>query len=166
MTKKNKVIFVDMDDVLVDFYSEASNNPYKIVNETRMWDPDFFLNLKPTRGSHTAIRKLMSMGFDVCILTQPLAGHPECYYDKALWIQIHFPQLYDKIVMTHNKGLAVGAYLIDDNLKWKEPFEKNGGTFLHFPYGSYNVHSGQEPESIWKTILMSIEYMEKSSDQS
>jgi 5'(3')-deoxyribonucleotidase len=150
-----------MDDVLADFYTDASNNEYKIVNESLMWDKDFFLNLKPTKGSHSAIRKLISMGFDVFVLTQPLAGHPECYYDKALWIQIHFPQLYDKIVMSHDKGLCLGKYLIDDNLKWKEPFENNGGKFLHFAYGSYNLENTRDPEFIWKDIIQQLELLEK-----
>ncbi len=152
--KKNKIIFVDMDDVIADFFKSAANNPYKLVDEVKMWDPDFFINLEPTDGSQHAIRTLQYMGYDIWVLTQPLSGHAECYYDKALWINKHFPQLYDKIIMTQDKGMLLGNYLIDDNkAKWQDKFEKNGGKFVHFPYGSYNQDQKVATKDIWRGLL-------------
>lgn len=148
-----KIIFIDQDDVIADFYESAKCIHTDEVIKSRMWQPSFFLNLKVIPGSQHAISILEDSGFDVWILTQPLAGHPECYYDKALWIQKHFPQLYKKIIMTQDKGMLIGDYLIDDNkVKWKEKFEKNGGKFIHFNYGGYNK-SNKDPEELWKEIL-------------
>ena len=83
-----------------------------------------------------------------------MAGHPECYHDKAKWINIHFPHLSSKIILTQDKGLLLGDYLIDDNKeKWKEKFEKNRGKFIHFVYGGYNKENSGKPEELWKDIL-------------
>lgn len=128
-----KIIYIDMDDTIADFHKAAVDDG-KVV-ESRMWNKDFFLNLEPIPGSKGAINDLSRMGYDLWILSQPLAESPESYTDKALWIQRHFPQLYNKIVLTQNKGLHVGDYLIDDNAeKWKTKFEANGGKFIHYPY--------------------------------
>lgn len=150
----NKLIFVDMDDVLADFYSAATDNPYKIVNENLMWEPNFFLNLKPTIGSQNTIRKLQKLGYRVMVLTKPLAGHPECASQKIEWIQRYFPQLHDQIILTHDKTIINGDYLIDDDLEsWKIGFEKNGGTFVHFQYGCYNIDGMRQPVHIWNDLL-------------
>lgn len=147
--KKSKILYVDQDDVLADFYKATWDNQTQRVQEELMWEPDFFLNLEPMLGSQHGIYMLQKMGFDVRILTQPLAGHPECYYDKALWVQKYFPSLTNKLILTQDKGLNLGHYLVDDNLeKWKEKFEQNGGKFVHFPYGGYNRHLF--PDSAYK----------------
>lgn len=151
---KSKVVFIDMDDVIADFYGAAKCKYTEEVLEARMWQSSFFLNLRVIPGSQYAIRELENRGYDVWILSQPLAGHPECYYDKALWIQKHFPQLYKKLILTQDKGMIIGDYLIDDNkVKWKEKFEKNGGKFIHFVYGGYNKENSGNPEELWKHIL-------------
>lgn len=143
-----------MDDVIADFYKAAWCSVDLKIKEERMWNPSFFLNLQPIPGAKYSLRELEYRGYDVWILTQPLAGHPECYHDKALWIQQHFPQLYNKLILTQDKGMLLGEYLIDDNLgKWKEKFEKNGGTFIHFRYGGYNRPDMMNPECQWKDIL-------------
>lgn len=149
-----KVVFIDQDDVIADFYKAAWCPVEQRIKEDRMWNPSFFLNLQPIPGAKYAIRELEYRGYDVWILTQPLAGHPECYYDKALWIQKHFPQLYNKLILTQDKGMLIGDYLIDDNkVKWQEKFEKNGGKFIHFVYGGYNKENSGNPEELWKHIL-------------
>jgi 5'(3')-deoxyribonucleotidase len=152
-----KIIYVDMDDVLADFYRDARDFHGK-VEEHRMWNDNFFLNLKPTPGAQGAMFDLEKMGFDVYIASQPLAESPNSYTEKAKWVQLHFPQFYKKLVLTQNKGLLLGDYLIDDNAKkWKESFERNGGKFIHFPYGGYNQNPTRvvppNPEGIWRSII-------------
>ncbi len=135
-----KIVYIDLDDVLADFYSAARCPDKGHVREHMMWDHEFFLNLKPIPGSQGALFDIEKMGFDVWILSQPLAEHPQSYVDKAKWVQLYFPHLYKKLILTQNKGLLLGHYLIDDNeKKWKEKFEKNGGKFVHFHYGGYNI---------------------------
>lgn len=131
---KNKLIYLDLDDTLADFYS-ASKNLHGTVDEYKMWHDEFFLNLRPIPGARGAVFDLQKLGYDIWVLTQPLAECFESYSDKAKWVQLHFPSLYKKIIMTQDKGLHLGDYLVDDNKeKWKEKFEKNGGKFVHYPY--------------------------------
>jgi 5'(3')-deoxyribonucleotidase len=156
--KKQSVVYIDMDDTIADFWSEARDPKTGDIREHMMWDKDFFLNLKPIAGAKGAIFEIEKMGYDIYILSQPLAESPESYIDKVKWIQIHFPQLYKKIILTQDKGLCLGDYLIDDNdTKWKEKFEKNGGTFVHFPYGGHTYAKDptlcRDPEQAWRDIV-------------
>lgn len=125
-------LFIDMDGVLADFVGALPIKERR-YNPPVMFEPGFFLNLRPMKGAISAIRELiLSDKYDLHILTQPGANCPISYAEKAQWICMWLPELKNKITMTQNKGLCVGEYLIDDSLKWKEPFEKNGGTFIHF----------------------------------
>lgn len=156
--KKVKTIGIDMDDCAFDFWGYARDPITGKVREHMMWDKDFFLNLKPMPGAKGAIFELEKMGFDLYIVTQPLAESPESYSDKAKCIQLHLPQLYKKIIMTQDKGLIKLDFLIDDNYaKWSEKFERSGGKFVHFPYGGYNYGSNPElcpdPEKSWRNIV-------------
>jgi 5'(3')-deoxyribonucleotidase len=152
-----KIIFLDMDDVLADYAKAAVDYNSKKVLEYKMWDKDFFLNLKPIPGAQGAAFELAKMGFDLHVLSQPLADGPESYSDKAKWIQLYFPHLYKKITLTQDKGLVRGDYLIDDNYKkWQNPFEANGGKFIHFEYGGYNhlsLETQPDPEMLWRQIV-------------
>jgi len=142
-----------MDDVIADFYKAAADSLGR-VQESRMYDKHFFLNLEPVPGAKAAVHELLKMGFDIWILSQPLANLPESYIEKVEWIQRHFPQLTNKIILTQDKGLNVGDYLIDDNeKKWKQKFEQNGGKFVHFPYGGYNPNGTNSPEGQWRWIV-------------
>jgi 5'(3')-deoxyribonucleotidase len=144
-----------MDDVLADFYSATWSEEDRRIQEEKMWNKDFFMNLKPIKGSQGSVYLLGKMGFDLRILSQPLAESPESYMDKAKWVGMHFPQLYKSLILTQDKSLHIGDYLIDDNLKkWKEKFERNGGKFVHFPYGGYNRdYIMKNPEKLWKDVV-------------
>lgn len=147
----SKIIYVDLDEVLADFSgSEALKKGNKVYGPPEMYVPDFFLDLKPVKGAHQIIYQLIQDGFDVQILTQPVANSPISYTEKAQWVLKHFPVLGGKINMSQDKGNFVGAYLIDDNTKWKEPFEKNGGKFLHF---NLIYSSGYMWKDIYEMIL-------------
>lgn len=129
-----KIVYIDMDDCIADFYKSAKDEN-GIVDEGKMYVKDFFFNLEPIPGALTNVRRIINLGYDVWILTQPLANSAASYEEKVRWINVWFPELYNKVIMTQNKGLHIGEYLIDDrDDKWKTPFESNGGTFLHFNY--------------------------------
>lgn len=151
---KSKILYVDMDDVMADFYKAARDPNTGKVREERMFDNCFFLNLDPVPGAQKAVFQLEKMGFDIYVLSQPFALLPESYQEKVEWVQRYFPQLTNKIILTQNKGLNVGHYLIDDNVKkWSIKFSNNGGTFVHFPYGGYNLEEMEDPEKAWSQII-------------
>lgn len=125
-----------MDDTIADFrgYHGFPKDVFPFdVHE--MYEPGFFLNLKTIHGALSGVRHIMRMGYDVQILSQPVAESALSYLEKVQWIGIHFPDLINKINLAQDKGQFIGEYLIDDNLpKWKEKFEANGGKFIHFEY--------------------------------
>lgn len=148
-----KVLYIDLDDTSADFFRAAKLPGTNQFDECMMYNKDFFFNLKPVGGACMAIRQLIRMGFDVWILTQPLATHHPSYSDKARWVQTWFPELTNKIIMTQDKGLNIGHFLIDDNApKWKAKFEANGGKFIEYPYDR-NDTSVENQTKKWQEIV-------------
>lgn len=132
-----KRIYIDLDDTIADFKGSKAlvGKPFTNVGVCPMYEHGFFLDLDPVEGALSGVRTLIRMGYDVHILTQPLAESAHSYSEKAKWVGLHFPELVAKVHMTQDKGLFVGDYLIDDNAnKWRQKFEANGGKFVH--YGS------------------------------
>lgn len=148
-----QIVFLDLDDTVADFMgSEAFKDGFDV---TKMYEVGFFLNLKPTRGSLSAVRRIINLGFDVQILSQPVAESAHSYLEKVQWIALHFPELIGKINLTQDKGLFKGDFLIDDNeTKWKDKFEANGGKFVRF--------NPSQPELSWSIIVPYFEHKAKS----
>jgi len=126
-----KTIHIDMDDTIADFLgSPAFKDGFDV---SKMYEIGFFLNLKPVPGALSGVRTLIRKGYDVQILSQPVAESAHSYSEKVQWIALWFPELIGKINFTQDKGLFKGDYLIDDNApKWKDKFEANGGQFIEF----------------------------------
>jgi len=133
-----KVIWIDMDGVLVDFSGHVENimrnNPY--INEEYEGRedeiPNIFRNAPPIEGAIEAVRKLEESGkYELYIATAAPWGNPSAAMDKRLWIVEHFGDLFvKKMAITHLKNMLIGDYLIDDRTK-------NGagefkGTHIHF----------------------------------
>ena len=139
---------VDMDDTIADFKGAKIFKDMGKLEVSRMHEPGFFKDLMPVEGALVAVRELIAMGFDVQILTQPVANSAHSYSEKVQWIGLWFPELINKINMVQDKGLIKGDYLIDDNKpKWMEKFENNGGIFVHFRYDEL------EHKYEWELIL-------------
>lgn len=145
-------IQVDMDDTSADFGGDEVFG--EIIDDSKMYEPGFFRDLKPIDGALVGIRRLIKLGYDVQICTQPVANSPHSYSEKVQWVGMWLPELINKINMTQDKGLVLGDYLIDDNLtKWKARFEKNGGKFVHFPY----QRNSKNHKAAWEAIVADFE---------
>jgi len=133
-----KVIWIDMDGVLVDFDGHIEtvmrDNPYLNEEYEGREDeiPNIFRNAPPIEGAIKAVRKLEESGkYELYIATAAPWGNPSAAMDKRLWIVEHFGDLFvKKMAITHLKNMLIGDYLIDDRTK-------NGagefkGTHIHF----------------------------------
>lgn len=155
----SKIVFIDLDDTMADFTgSDSFKDGFDVA---KMYELGFFLNLRPVDGALVAVRQIIRLGYDVHILSQPVAESPHSYSEKIQWIGKWFPELICKVNLTQYKGLFKGDYLIDDNAdKWKNKWEEKGGTFVHFKYNSTDPQKPMNRQ-VWDDI---VEYFRKESN--
>ena len=129
----SKIVYVDMDGVLVDFQSginSLSEEEFKLYENNLDEVPGIFSRMKPIKGALEAFEKL-NKHFDVYILSTAPWENPTALNDKLNWIKQNIGDLAKKrVIFSHNKHLNMGDYLIDDRLA-------NGagdfkGTHIHF----------------------------------
>lgn len=140
-----------MDETIADFTKVATVNG--VFDHRRMYEVGFFLSLPVIDGALVAVRQLIGLGYDVQILSQPVADSAHSYTEKVQWIALYFPELLHKINLTQDKGQFIGDYLIDDNpAKWKYKFEVNGGKFISFLYNP-GTHTQISNRTQWEQIV-------------
>jgi len=114
---KKKIVYVDMDGVLVNFKSgiEQLSEKTKQQYENRLDEvPGIFSLMTPVKNAIEAITELHSY-YDIYILSTAPWENPTAWSDKLLWIQKYLPKIgYKRLILTHNKQLNKGDYLIDD----------------------------------------------------
>lgn len=136
---KPLIVYIDMDDTIADFIGSPKLNQVGITPEDmpfpkEMLEPGFFRSLKPIDGAIEAIHRLLDApGLELHILTKPVHYSPQSYSEKVLWIHHYLPVLSHRVVMTQNKELCHGDFLVDDSIAWKALWEAAcGGKFIHF----------------------------------
>ena len=133
-----KIVYVDMDGVLVDLHAEIEFHKkwnLKLVSE--LGDdldkiPDLFKNPKPIKGAVEAFNKLCSdSSLDVYILSTAPWDNPDAWTHKRLWVEKYLGKAaYKRVILSHNKHLCAGDYLIDD--RTKNGADKFNGELLQF----------------------------------
>lgn len=134
---KMKIVYVDMDNVLVDFPSgiERLSTVQKAEFEGNYDDcPGIFELMAPMPGAIDGFTEL-SRHYDTYILSTSPWANPSAWMHKVEWVQKHFgteegTPAYKRLILSHHKNLNKGHYLIDDRDKRGTlEFE---GEFLHF----------------------------------
>ncbi|MEQ9008854.1 MAG: hypothetical protein RLP12_13280, partial [Ekhidna sp.] len=108
----------------------------------------------PIQGAIVTIKEIEEYGYDIYILSCPSPLNPHSYTEKRIWIEEHLGTDYiEKLILTMNKGLVKGDYLVDDwtEGRGQENFE---GELLH--YGSVKFPN-------WNTISDYLKSKIKSS---
>lgn len=119
MTKKT--IYVDMDNVLVDFPSGMRRmSEEKLAEHPGKPDevPGIFALMDPKPGAVEAMHAL-AVHYDLYILSTAPWLNPTAWSDKLEWVQRYFGKekgtvFYKRLIISHNKHLNRGDYLIDD----------------------------------------------------
>jgi len=133
---KKKILYVDMDNILVDFQSGIELFSKEILDEYNdRYDeiPNIFGKVKPLRNAIKSYEELSKL-FDTYILsTSPWENDTELI-DKLNWVKKYLGKVACKrLILSHHKNLNCGDYLIDDR-------DKNGvkefkGEHLYFGIG-------------------------------
>ena len=140
-----KIVYVDMDNVLVNFQSGIDKLSSKQFNEFKgryYQVPSIFSLMDPLEGALEAFEKLSSK-YDTYILSTAPWTNTTAWQDKIEWVQKYLGKLaYKKLILSHHKNLNAGDYLIDDRLR--NGVGKFKGEHIHFATGKF-------PD--WDTVL-------------
>lgn len=112
-----KILYVDMDNVLVDFRSAFPRIAEETLAEYHS-DPDeipgIFSLMDPMEGAIDGYLRLSEL-FDTYILSTAPWENPSAWSDKLLWVKEHLGEVaYKRLIISHNKNLHQGHFLIDD----------------------------------------------------
>ena len=141
-----KIVYVDMDNVLVDFPSAIPRIPEETATEyrDRLDDvPGIFSLMDPMPGAIDAFGELADR-FDTFILSTAAWENPSAWSDKLAWIKKHLgAPAYKRLILTHHKNLNAGHFLIDDRTK-------NGAD----RFRGEHIHFGSQRFPDWQTVLV------------
>lgn len=147
-----QIVFVDMDNVLVNFQSgidRISEEDKEKYGEDLDNVPGIFSLMDPIEGAIQGYEWLSS-NFDTYILSTAPWDNPSAWQDKLHWVKKHLPDVaYKRLILSHNKNLAKGDFLIDD--RTANGAGEFAGKHIHFGKKGANFDS-------WKEVLA---YMKK-----
>lgn len=116
----NRIVYIDMDNVLVDFRSGIARlSPEIVAKYSNNLDdvPGIFSLMDPMPGAIEAFFEL-AMCFDTYVLSTSPWENPSAWSDKLIWVKKHLgSSAYKRLILTHHKNLNVGDFLIDDRTK-------------------------------------------------
>jgi 5'(3')-deoxyribonucleotidase len=129
-----------MDGVLVDYESGFDGTP----DELHGYDntPNVFSKMLPLPSALEAFRTLAEK-FDVYVLSTAPWNNPSAWTDKANWIKKYLDDVaHKRLILTHNKALCIGDYLIDDRTA------NGAGEFT-----GEHIHFGTDRFPDWDAVL-------------
>lgn len=141
---QQKILYIDMDNVLVDFPSGITRITQ---DEQRKYEgnyddvPGIFTLMSPMDGAVESYKKL-HQEYDTYILSTAPWNNPSAWCDKLNWVKKYLGDLaYKRLILTHHKNLNHGDYLIDD--RTKRGVDQFVGEHIHF---------GTERFPDWKSV--------------
>ncbi|MEZ5726770.1 MAG: hypothetical protein R3E48_01420 [Burkholderiaceae bacterium] len=147
-----KVLYVDMDNVLVDFPSGIAQLDESVQKEFegRLDEvPGIFALMAPMPKAIESFKELAEL-FDTYILSTAPWENPSAWKDKLLWVKNHIGEkAHKRLILSHHKNLNDGAYLIDDRTK-------NGAD----AFAGEHIHFGTEQYPDWDSVL---EYLRENA---
>ena len=147
-----KVVYVDMDNVVVDFQSSFQYLDEEILEEYKnnMDEiPNIFSLMHPMDKAIESVEYL-AKHFEVFFLSTSPWDNNSALGDKLNWIKKYFPEIgYKRLILSHNKHLNIGDYLIDDRLA-------NGAD----RFTGKHIHFGTDEFKDWNEVIKYIKTVE------
>lgn len=87
--------------------------------------PGIFINLQPNPGAIESVRKMLSLGWEVALITAlptSVAQPGIVVGEKVRWVEQHLPEIGRDIIVTSAKYRVRGDVLIDDSPKFLSSF--------------------------------------------
>ena len=142
---QKKIVYIDMDNVLVDFKSGIARLPKETVEKygDDMDDvPGIFSMMDPMPGAIDAFHRIAEK-YDTYILSTAPWENPLALSDKVIWVKRYLGDVAKKrLIISHHKNLNRGDYLIDDRTRhW-------AGEFI-----GEHIHFGTEKFPDWESVL-------------
>ena len=118
MTKK--ILYIDMDNVLVDFKSgiEKCDEQTLLEYADRLDEvPGIFGKMKPMQDAIESY-ELLAKYFDTYILSTAPWENDTAWSDKVNWVKKYLGKTaYKRLILSHYKNLNSGDFLVDDRTK-------------------------------------------------
>ena len=142
---EKKIVYVDMDNVLVDFKSgidKIDQDTFTKYDDRLDEVPGIFSLMTPMEDAIESYEKLCKH-FDTYILSTSPWENPTALNDKLDWVKKYLGNLaYKKLILSHHKNLNTGDFLIDDR-------EKNGAK----DFEGELILFGSEKFPDWKSVI-------------
>ena len=139
-----RILYVDMDNVLVDFPSGISRISIELRSkyEDRLDEvPGIFSLMDPLKGAIESYKKL-SQKFDTYILSTAPWKNSSGWSDKNEWVKKYLGDVaHKRLILSHHKNLNYGDYLIDDRLA-------NGANL----FTGEHIHFGTAKFPDWESV--------------
>ena len=153
-------VYIDMDGVLADFFSEAlklSPSPVAAWRDMEYRDirksldrvrktPKFFENLHMYPGSKTLVQSVINLFGEYHICSSPLEGYSDCVMEKIEWLRQNMDIAPASIEITTDKTqFADGNILIDDYGVNIQNWERSGGFGIKYQADEDNLSDALIP---------------------
>jgi len=139
-----KILYLDLDGVVVDIVSHAKSRHGENVNigKATSFDKDLFLNPPMIEGALDAITKL-SEHYNLFFLSTAPWSNTNSWSHKRIWLQENLGKLaWKRLILSHRKDLLMGDYLVDDRI------HNGAGDFK-----GLHIHFRQEGFENWEKTL-------------
>ena len=140
-----KTLYIDMDNVLVDFPSGmAACDPALLKQYEGHPDeiPGLFGLMQPMPGAIAAYRELSEI-FDTYIASTAPWNNVQAWTEKRIWVEAYLGEPAQKrLILTHHKNLLRGDFIVDD--RTRRGVDRFEGEHVHF---------GTERFPDWETVL-------------
>lgn len=140
-----KIVYIDMDNVLVDFKSGIARLPKETIEKygDDLDDvPWIFAMMDPLPWAVDAFHRIAKK-YDTYILSTAPWENPLALSDKVIWVKRYLGDVAKKrLIISHHKNLNKWDYLIDDRTRhWADEFEWE------------HIHFWTEKFPDWESVL-------------